>query len=138
MSIIVAVSPSTHARLKPVSTEQGLAVVRRVFDALIRVKQDPSFGAAMIDRHAKRLPREIRRALAADRPADDAPGIQVEHHGQRQPLLRHAQIRVVANSAPVWRAHKASLNKLQVHTRAAVSTAGLPVNTLDCRRKGVH
>src|SRR5471032_1441806 len=122
VSIIVAVSPSAHARLKLVSPQQGLEALRGVFDALVGVKQDPGFRLSMIDRHAKCLPRQIRCALPAHRPADDTPGIQVEHYSQIQPPLRHAQVRVVTNPDFVWRAHGRSLKKPVLEPRVEFAT----------------
>jgi len=125
VSIIVAVSPSTHARLDLVSAQQGLEAVRRVFDTLIRMEQGSGFGMSMIDRHAKRFTCEVRRALAADRPTDDAPRIQVQHHSQIQPSLRRAQIRVVAHPDLVRGAHRVALKKPVLEPCVKIATCAV-------------
>jgi hypothetical protein len=85
--------PETSLR-RPV--EPGLAALVRVMQQLLRLATSPQ-------RHHQRVGDELRRHLIAHRPADHAPRVQIQHHGEVQPAFRSPDVREVGHPALVRR-----------------------------------
>lgn len=73
-----------HADLNTMCLEKGLIGLARVLATSIRMVQETSSRLALREHHAKSLLNQRGVKGRSQRPTDNAPREQIEHHGQVQ------------------------------------------------------
>ena len=64
-----------------------LTVVRAILTAFVAVEEAASWRRPQGDGHPQRPDRQVAFQAITDSPADDAPRLQIQDHGQIQPPL---------------------------------------------------
>ena len=100
--VIVAVSLATHRYLEAVPAQDLLIVVRTILAAAVGMLDATLGRPPQGDRHVQRPDRQIFLQPVADRPADHAPGMQIENDGQINPAFPGPDVADVARPFFVW------------------------------------
>lgn len=93
--IIIAITFPAHRHLKSLLAQAFLIVMTAILAAAIGVMNTARCWLTQIDRHVEGTDGEILLHAIADRPADDAPGIEIDDHGHVEPTLAGPDIRDV-------------------------------------------
>ena len=102
--IVKAISFAAHRHLKALIAQALLVVMTAILATAIGVVNTARWWLTQIDRHVECADCEVFLHAIADRPADDAPGIEINDHGQVEPTLAGPYVRDVTDPFLVRRA----------------------------------
>ncbi len=85
--IVITVALAAHRDLEAMAAQDLLVVMRAVLRAAIRVMDAAGRRLAQVDSHLQSADRQVAFHAVADRPADHAPGMQVEDGSQVEPAF---------------------------------------------------
>ena len=91
--IIVTISFAAHRHLKALLAQAFLIVMTAILAAPVGMVNASRCWLAQVDRHVEGADRKVLLHAIADRPADDAPGIEIENDGQIEPSLAGPDVR---------------------------------------------
>src|SRR5271156_3839416 len=100
--VIPAIALAAHRREHAVVSELFLKVVAAILAAAIRVMNQPWLRTTPEPRHAQGIDHQILGHPLAHRPADDPPGVEIEHDRQVQPALAGGDESNVRRPYLIW------------------------------------
>lgn len=99
--IVVAVASPAHTGLEVVIRQKALPLMTCELATLIGMHNDRITGSSAPDRHVQGIKSYLGVNAAANGPANDLPGVQIDHHSQVQPPFVRGDIRDVGDPGDI-------------------------------------